>query len=147
MAEANATTPTREQVIYGNILDVLMKIGMVLLFVGFALYVSGILQPAVPVEDLDKYYSMPSHEYLEAITANYDTIKQTPNQWDWLSLAGHGDYLNLVVIAFLAGVTILCYLAIIPALIRDGDKLYVSLAILEVLILILAASGVISGGH
>ncbi|MFP3984261.1 MAG: hypothetical protein ACLFV2_11310 [Desulfurivibrionaceae bacterium] len=147
MAEANPTTPTREQVIYGNILDVLMKIGMLLLFVGFALYVSGILEPAVPVKDLDKYYSMPSHEYLEAITANYDTIKQTPDQWDWLSLAGHGDYLNLVVIAFLAGVTILCYLAIIPALIRDRDKLYTSFAILEVLILILAASGVISGGH
>lgn len=147
MAEANATTPTREQVIYGNILDVLMKIGMVLLFVGFALYVSGILEPAVPVEDMNKYYSMPSHQYLEAITANYDTIKQIPNQWDWLSLAGHGDYLNLVVIAFLAGVTILCYLAIIPALIRDGDKLYTSLAVLEILILLLAASGIISGGH
>lgn len=138
MAEANAATPTKEQVLYGNILDVLMKAGMFLLFIGFALYMTGILEPAVPVEDLNKYYSMPSHEYLEAITANYDTIKQVPDQWNWLALAGHGDYLNQVVIAFLAGVTILCYMAIIPTLVRAGDKLYGSLAILEVIILVLA---------
>ncbi len=147
MAEANATTATKEQVLYGNILDIGMKIGMVILFVFFALYVFGIMKPAIPVQDLDQYYSMPAHEYLQAITANYDAIEETPDQWNWLSLVSHGDYLNLIGIAFLAAVTIFCYIAIVPTLIKEGDKLYAGLSILEVLILLLAASGLVSGGH
>ncbi|MFO7762069.1 MAG: hypothetical protein ACQES8_09435 [Thermodesulfobacteriota bacterium] len=137
---------TKEQILYGKALDIGMKIGMVLLLVFFALYVLGIMKPAVPVAELDQYYSMPVHEYLEAITANYDTIKQTPDQWNWLSLAGHGDYFNLLVIAYLAAVTIVCYIIIIPTLLKDGDKLYAGLAALEVLILVLAASGILGGG-
>ena len=34
--------------------------------------------------------------------------------WSWVSNLGEGDMLNFVGIAFLAGVTIICYLAIVP---------------------------------
>ena len=140
-------TATKEQVVYAKFLDIGMKLGIILLFVCFALYVFGILKPAIPVADLDKYYSLPVHEYLDAITANYDTIQDRPDQWNWLGLAGHGDYLNMIIVAFLAAVTIICYITIIPVLFAQKDMVYTILAVAEVLILLLAASGILGGGH
>jgi len=50
-------------------------------------------------------------------------------------------------VAILAGVTILCYLSIIPILLRQRDWVYAVLALFEVLILALAASGILAVGH
>jgi len=52
-----------------------------------------------------------------------------------------------VPIAILSGVTIICYLAIVPGLFRRGDKAYGIMAIVEVVILALAASGLLAVGH
>lgn len=57
-----------------------------------------------------------------------------------------GDFLNFLGIAFLAGVTIACYIAVIPVFFRKKDKVYGIFAILEVLLLLLAASGILKTG-
>ena len=68
--------------------------------------------------------------------------------WAWLGMLGKGDFLNFIGIAFLAGVTILCYLRIMPLLLKKKDTIYAVLAVVEVLVLTLAASGVLkAGGH
>jgi hypothetical protein len=59
---------------------------------------------------------------------------------------GEGDLLNFLGIAFLAGVTIVCYLAIVPGLMRKKDTPYVALALVEVDVLVLAASGILKSG-
>jgi hypothetical protein len=58
-----------------------------------------------------------------------------------------GDFINFIGIATLAGVTILCYLAIVPILLKSNDRTYLILALIEVIVLVVAASGVISVGH
>ena len=56
--------------------------------------------------------------------------------------------MNFLGIAFLAGVTIVCYLRILPILFAKKDRIYALIALLEVLVLSLAASGLLSsGGH
>ncbi len=56
--------------------------------------------------------------------------------------------LNFIPIAFLSGLTIICYLAIVPGLLRKKDTPYVILAILEIVVLCVAASGILgTGGH
>ena len=131
---------TEEQLLYAGILDKGMKIGLLILVVTFGLYMSGILTPQIPVEDLPQYWSMSVSEYLDATGIE--------TGWSWLHHLGKGDMLNFVGIAFLAGVTIICYLAIIPSLIRKKDTAYVVLAFVEVAVLVLAASGVLkSSGH
>lgn len=130
---------TEEQLLYARILDKGMKIGLAILVVTFGLYVFGILQPHVPVNDLPKYWSMSVHEYLEATDIG--------TGWSWLGSLGEGDLLNFVGIAFLAGVTIVCYLAIVPSLMRKKDTPYVVLALVEVAVLVLAASGLLKAGH
>jgi len=59
----------------------------------------------------------------------------------------YGDFINFIGIAMLAGVTILCYAAIVPTLLKNNDKVYAILAVIEVIILSAAASGILAVGH
>ena len=131
---------TEEQLAYAKLLDFGMKLGLLALIITFIVYLSGILTPYIPVNDLPRYWGMSVHNYLEATGIH-------PG-WTWVGMLGKGDFLNFVGIAFLAGVTILCYLRIIPMLFKKKDTVYGILAILEVLVLVLAASGILkAGGH
>jgi len=133
-------TKVTEQLAYATILDKGMKIGLLMLVISFIIYVTGILTPYIPVSDLPKYWGMSVHKYLEATGIH-------PG-WAWLKLLGKGDFLNFVGIAFLAGVTAVCYIRIIPILFRKKDMAFGIIAIIEVVVLVLAASGLLkSGGH
>ncbi len=139
MANMN-TKASEEQMAYAGVLNVGMWLGLAILVVTFIIYISGILPSFVPISDLPKYWTMRVHDYNVALHA--------PTGWHWAALLGKGDYLNFVGIAMLSGLTILCYLVILPILFRKKDTAYVILAIVEVLVLSLAASGLLkSGGH
>ncbi|HWR89112.1 MAG TPA: hypothetical protein VN260_02535 [Dissulfurispiraceae bacterium] len=131
---------TEEQRAYSVLLDWGMKAGLLMLVISFAIYMSGILTPHVPVEKLPDYWGLSVHTYLERADVH-------PG-WAWVGLVGKGDFLNFVGIAFLAGVTILCYARIIPIFFKKGDRIYGIIAAIEVLVLALAASGLLkAGGH
>lgn len=131
---------TEEQITYAKVLDAGMKIGLLSLIVLFIIYLVGILDPYIPVKNLPKYWTLSVHEYLQETGIHQG--------WSWIRLLNKGDFLNFLGIAFLAGVTIVCYLAVIPLFFRKKDKVYGFLAILEVLVLLLAASGILkTGGH
>ena len=136
----NKNYATEEQIVYAGWLSVGMKVGMGMLLVTFALYMSGVMQPHVPVEELSQYWTMSVGEYLQATGA--------PSGWGWLNMLEKGDFVNFLGIAFLSAVTIVCYIRIIPILLKKGDKVYAVIAVIEILVLALAASGVLkSGGH
>ncbi|MBI4653835.1 MAG: hypothetical protein HY752_02420 [Nitrospirae bacterium] len=131
---------TEEQIAYAKILDMGMKLGLIAIVITFIVYLTGILTPYIPVNDLSKYWGLSVHEYLKAANIH-------PG-WAWIGMLGKGDFLNFISIAFLAGVTVICYIAIIPIFFRKKDTVYGVIAILEVLVLVLAASGILkSGGH
>lgn len=129
-----------EQVAYAQVLEKGMLLGLGLILVTFALYVLGILKPYIPVDEISKYWSLSVGDYLNTTNIHAG--------WSWLGMVGHGDFLNFLGIALLAGVTIVCFIVIIPVLWKNNDKLYAVLAFLEALILSIAASGILgSGGH
>ncbi|MBI5196187.1 MAG: hypothetical protein HZA10_07685 [Nitrospirae bacterium] len=131
---------TEEQVVYAKLLDTGMKAGLIAITITFVIYLLGIFTPHVPVNDLPKYWGMPVKDYLKATGIH-------PG-WAWLGMLGKGDFLNFIGIAFLAGITIPCYIRIIPIFFRKKDTVYGIIAIFEVLVLALAASGLLkSGGH
>ncbi len=131
---------TEEQIAYAKLLDLGMKVGLLAVIITFCIYVADIFDPHLPVSDLPKYWTMPVKEYL--IAANIHP------GWSWLGMLGKSDFLNFTGIAFLAAVTILCYIRITPILFRKKDTFYGLLAIIEVLVLVLAASGILkAGGH
>lgn len=131
---------TPEQILYAKVLEKGMFIGLVLLFVTFAIYALGIMKPYIPLNEVSNYWGMTVDDYLHAANVHAG--------WAWFGMLGYGDFLNFVPVAILAGVTIICYLSIAPGLFKSGDKVYAVLAILEAVILSVAASGILgSGGH
>jgi hypothetical protein len=136
-----------EQLLYARVLEIGMYIGLMFLFVTFALYIFGIVTPAVPLDQVPNYWHHGVHEYLEAINHDYLHVEHAPTGWAWVTMLGKGDYLNFVGIAILAGVTIVCYLSIVPTLLRKKDNAYAVMSILEVVVLALAASGILAVGH
>jgi hypothetical protein len=131
--------PTPEQIRYAGVLEKGMYVGLACLFVTFALYVFGIMEPHIPLEELSEHWEKNVHEYL--------TDAEIEAGWGWVKMLGHGDFINFVGIAILAGMTILCYIAIIPRLLKRKDFIYAILALLEVVILVVAASGIVAVGH
>lgn len=130
---------TAEQYVYARLLDWGMKAGLAMLVVTFGIYVLGIAKPLVPLDDLPKYWSMPVSEYLTAVGAG--------TGWSWVRLVGYGDFMNFIGIAFLSAVTIFCYLRILPFPVKSRDMLFGSIVVVEVLVLVLGASGILAAGH
>jgi hypothetical protein len=138
--KSNYQAVTREQLLYTGVLKVLSKIGLGLLVVTFIIYVGKLLPPKIPFGELSRYWSLSSEEYLRTTGIQAG--------WSWLYLIGYGDFLTFLAVSFLAAVASICYLSIIPSYLRRGDKIYSSLAIIEVVVLIIAASGILqTGGH
>jgi hypothetical protein len=130
---------TPEQMQYAKILEWGMYLGLLILFITYALYVFGIMDPYIPLNKISNYWSMNVHDYLE-----HAGIKAG---WAWLGMLKYGDFINFVGVAILAGVTIICYAAIVPTLLKNKDIVYAILAVLEVVILGAAASGILAVGH
>ena len=128
-----------EQELYARLLDWGTRIGLLLLVASFVAYVSGLLPGVVPVDRLPELWSLP--------VAQFQARTQMPGGWGWLALLGHGDVLGLLGIALLAGVSIPCLLALVPIYAGRGEKAYVAICLLEVAVVALAASGLLSGGH
>jgi hypothetical protein len=131
---------SEEQMAYAGVLNIGMWLGLAVLVITFFIYISGVLPSFVPIDDLPKYWTMRVHDYNVQLGA--------PTGWHWAALIGKGDYLNFVGIAILSGLTILCYAVILPILYRKRDLNYVVIAIVEIVVLSLAASGLLKvGGH
>jgi len=130
---------TPEQLLYARILEKGMYLGLLILFITYALYVFGIMDPYIPLDKLSNYWSLSVHDYLE-----HTGIKAG---WAWLGMLNYGDFINFIGVALLAGVTIMCYAAIVPTLLKSKDTAYAVLAVIEVIILSAAASGILAVGH
>jgi hypothetical protein len=140
MTNVRNNKASEEQMAYAGVLNIGMWLGLAVLVITFFVYLSGILPSYVPIDDLPKYWTLKVHDYNVKLNA--------PTGWGWAALVGKGDYLNFIGIAMLSGLTILCYLVILPILLRKKDMAYFIIAIVEVLVLSLAASGLLKvGGH
>jgi hypothetical protein len=146
MSEQHQTPVTEEQKLYASILNKGMAAGLLGIVITFIVYASGILKPAIPMEKVQYYWGLSVGDYLSAINQTYVHSDAGLEGWTWLALLGKGDFINFLPIAWLAAVSIICYIAITPGLFKRGDKVYGILAILEVVVLVAAASGLVGGG-
>lgn len=137
------TSNTRQQraeaARYALLLDWGTRIGVLALLLSFAAYLFGILSPHVPLAQLPEVWSLPVSEYLQRTAS--------PTGWGWLALAHRGDLSNLIGIALLAGCSLPPLLGLIPLYLQRRDSVYATLCALVATVLILAASGLLTGGH
>lgn len=138
-ASQNSLEAGPEQVLYSKILSTGMLIGMGLLLLTFLIYVSGIIDPYIPHSRVIDYSKMNIHDYLRRT--------EIQGGWSWIYMLRYSEFLNFIGIALLAGVTVICYVSIVPILLKNNDRVYAIIAIVEVLILAFAASGLLKVGH
>lgn len=136
----DTTQTPPEQIVYSNMLFYGCWGSLALMAVTYLLYVLGVLTPHVPLETVTQLWSQPVKTYL--------TQGNVPTGWGWFKLIGQGDFLNFTGIVLLAGMTILCYIPLVGAYFKKKEPIFAVIAILEIVVLLVAASGVVgSGGH
>ena len=111
------------------------RIGMALLVVTFIVYLLGLLPPLVAPQDLVQLWKLPAERYVATTGA--------PTGWSWIHLLGKGDCLNLLGVAFFASVTAIACAAMVPKLAREGRRLQALCALLQAVVLVIAASGIV----
>jgi hypothetical protein len=126
----------RVQELYARWLDRGSKAGFAVCVITLLVYVSGARAPQLPMERIAALWHLPVARFLETTGA--------PKGWGWINLVGYGDYFNFVGIAIFASVSIACYLRVLPALIGNRDRVYASIALVQILVLLLAASGLLN---
>ena len=132
--------PSREQIIYANLLIIGVWTGIAILVTTYVIYVSGVLPSYVEMSLIPKVWGKGVAEFLE--------LTGSPHGWGWISLLGTGDFLNYIGFALLALMTIFCYLVLVRGYSRRKDWIFTAIAVLEIVVLGVAASGILgSGGH
>jgi hypothetical protein len=128
-----------EQERYAQVLAWGTRIGFGLLVAGFLAYTLGLVHPHVPVDRLPELWSLSAAEFLR------ETELRTG--WSWIDVAHRGDMMNLAGIVVLAGCSIASLLAVVPIFHARGDRVYVAICVLEVAVILLAASGFLVTKH
>lgn len=135
----NADQQQAEASRYALLLDWGTRVGVVALVISFAAYLTGLLPPHVPLKDLPGLWNLPVGEFLQRT--------HTPKGWGWLALAHKGDLSNLMGIALLAGCSLAPLLGLIPLYLKRRDHAYALICLLVAAVILLAASGMLTGGH
>ncbi len=132
--------PPREQLVYANLLIMGVWAGVFVLLVTYVIYLTGILPEHVPMSEISANWDRGVSEYL--------TETDSPSGWGWLDLLGKGDFLNYLGFAALGLTTVVCYVLLLIRFGKSGSRLFCVIAALEILVLSLAASGLLGrGGH
>jgi len=136
--DKQAFQPSRDQLIYANLLIIGVWAGIFTLVATYFIYVAGIIPSHVQMSLLPKVWGKGVDEFLE--------ITHSPHGWGWVSLLGKGDFLNYIGFVLLALMTIICYLVLLRGYLRQKNWIFSVIAFLEIMVLGLAASGILGGG-
>ena len=131
---------SREQIIYANLLIIGVMVGIVIMMATYTIYLVGLLPSHVDMSLIPTIWDKSVTEYLE--------ITHSPHGWGWVALLAKGDFLNYIGLALLALMTIFCFLVLLRGYIRQKNWIFAVIAFLEIVVLSIAASGILgSGGH
>ena len=131
--------PSAEQLRYARLLDIGAKVGFVMLVAGFIAYVTGVLEEHVVVGQLPALWGLSLAEYLR--------VTQTPTGWGWIAHLHKGEFAGLLGIAVLAGCSLVCLAGIVSVYARRGERTYAVICTLEIIVVLLAASGILTVSH
>lgn len=115
------------------------RVSLAFLVLAFGTYASGLVAPHVPIDSLPRLWSLSAPEFLRE-------TGMKPG-WDWAALAHRADMLNVVGIALLSACSIPSLAAAIAVYRARGERLLVAICALQIGVLLLAASGLLTAGH
>jgi hypothetical protein len=139
MTNHEHTSQSPPQLRYAFLVEWGTRIGLLVLSFSFIAYASGLVPAHVPLERLPQLWTQPVGDYVAATG--------TPTGWAWLQLLHRSDVLGLAGIAILSVSSVVGLLALVPMYAALRDRSFVVLCLLQALVVLLAASGLLSGGH
>ena len=138
--DKQALKPTQDQIIYANLLVIGVWVGIAIMLVTYSIYLFELMPVHVDTSFIPKVWNKGVGEYLE--------ITHSPHGWGWVSLLAKGDFLNYIGFVLLGLMTLLCFIVLLRGYLRQKNWIFSIIAFLEILVLTLAASGILgTGGH
>lgn len=128
-----------EQLRYATLLERGSWLGMAMLVITFTVYALQLIPAEIAPAQWPSLWDKPVREYIQ--------LSGAPTGWGWLGKLGKSDYASLIGVAVLAGCSMLSMLALIPMYFKRRDRAFALIATLQVLVLVLAASGMLRAGH
>lgn len=104
----------------------------------FILYVTGLVPSFMSIETLSRHWGKGTVEFVKD--------SGIPAGWGWASHLDKIDMIALAGLAFLSSVITFSFIAIIPPLVRQKDYRFLTLVVLQVAVMVVAAGGWLSGG-
>ena len=135
----NHAHPTNSQLVYAHVLHWTSTFGIVFVAISFAIYVFELLPPSVPIEDIVQNWHLTAGELNQKFSL--------PTGWGWISDILKGDILSFASIVYISGATIICLAAVLGVFLKEKDMIYTTITILQILVLVIAASGFVGAGH
>lgn len=120
---------------YGQILAWSMRAGLAALALALLAYLA--MPSAVPLSHMAEVWNAPASRWLEA-----NALRPGP---EWALQWRGTESLVLAAIAWLATCSIACLAAVLPVFHRRGERVAVVLCALQIVVLILAALGLLPG--
>lgn len=130
-----STAQSAPQLRYALLLEWGTRIGLLVLVASFFAYVTGWLPARVAPDLLPQLWSHPVDHFLGQTGS--------PKGWAWITQLHHGDMLGLAGIGILSGCSAVALLALVPMYAAGRDRPFVVLTLLQALVLVAAASGVV----
>lgn len=131
--------PTPARAMYARALDRLVRLGMGFMLAVFCFYAMGIGPCRIRPETLSFHWSLSLHEFL--------TATGTGQGWCWIRDLRKLDHLSLMSIIFMAFITVICYIRILPYYFKVKNRIYALICSIQIIVLLLAASGLLKAGH
>ena len=128
---------SESQLLLSKLYRFVATVGFSLIGLAFIPYVFGILHSNVAVSEVASYWHLSSSEFAE--------VTGTPYGWNLFGDLLSGDMLSLASLVLIPVAIIVCLVIMIFSFGKKRDWLFMSAAILQIFILALAASGIISG--
>ena len=141
MKDTNREKPDEGDVqfVYAKVLDFVSHAGMVFIAAGYLIYVMQLPPLSVSIRAVADNWHLSASDMQQKL--------HVPSGWSFMgSMADalHGDVVSYMSILFLCMATILCLVFAVKVFFREKNYIYTAITFLQALVLLVAASGVIS---
>jgi len=133
------STASPEQLAYAKVLGWVTRAGAIVLVVAFAAYVTGLLPAHVPLAQMPALWHLPAAQYLAATGM--------ASGWGWLAHVAQGEFASLAGIVILAAGSLVSLVAVLVQFRRRGDRVYALVTLALMIVIGIAASGVLNRLH
>jgi len=126
------------QLVYAQVLETVSHVGIAFLVGGYFVYVLQLLPLSVPIDAIAANWHLKASEMQQKL--------HTPSGWSFLKSTAallKGDVVSYLSIFYLAMATIACLAFATITFYREKNYVYTALAVLQVVVLLVAASGLI----